>query len=129
MCIRDRFFYDTENFLRFRDRCVAQGIGGPIVPGILPITKFRQMLNFANRAGAKVPDWLHARFAGLDDDDADTQRLLGASVAIEQVETLRREGIDEFHFYTLNRAELTYAICSALGLRPAGSPASVEVSP
>lgn len=115
-----QFFYDTENFLRFRDRCAARGIDGPIVPGILPIAKFKQMLNFANRAGAKVPVWLHERFAGLD-DDAETQLMLGASVAIEQVETLRREGIDEFHFYTLNRAELTYAICSALGLRPAVS--------
>lgn len=123
-----QFFYDTENFLRFRDRCAARGINGPIVPGILPIAKFKQMLNFATRAGAKVPAWLHERFAGLDDDDADTQRLLGASVAIEQVETLRREGIDEFHFYTLNRAELAFAICSALGLRPAGGPATAGVS-
>ena len=123
-----QFFYDTESFLRFRDRCAARGINGPIVPGILPIAKFKQMLNFATRAGAKVPAWLHERFAGLDDDDADTQHRLGASVAIEQVETLRREGIDEFHFYTLNRAELTFAICSALGLRPAGGwiPAGVS---
>lgn len=112
-----QFFYDTENFLRFRDRCVARGITAPIVPGILPIAKFRQMQNFANRAGAKVPAWLHERFEGLD-DDPDTQRMLGASVAIEQVVTLRRHGISEFHFYTLNRAELTFAICYALGLRP-----------
>lgn len=112
-----QFFYDTENFLRFRDRCVARGITAPIVPGILPIAKFRQMLNFANRAGASVPQWLHERFEGLD-DDPDTQRMLGASVAIEQVATLRRHGISEFHFYTLNRAELTFAICYALGVRP-----------
>jgi methylenetetrahydrofolate reductase (NADPH) len=124
-----QFFYDTENFLRFRDRCAAYGIDGPIVPGILPIAKFRQMLNFANRAGAKVPAWLHERFADLDDDDADSQHQLGADLAIEQVETLRREGINEFHFYTLNRAELSYAICSALGLRPASDQTSVEVSP
>jgi len=112
-----QFFYDTENFLRFRDRCVARGITGPIVPGILPIAKFRQMQNFAARAGARVPDWLHERFAGLD-DDPETQRMLGASLAIEQVATLRRHGLTEFHFYTLNRAELTFAICCALGLRP-----------
>ncbi|MCL4791490.1 MAG: methylenetetrahydrofolate reductase [NAD(P)H] [Gammaproteobacteria bacterium] len=122
-----QFFYDTENFLRFRDRCAAQGIGGPIVPGILPIAKFRQMLNFANRAGAQVPAWLHERFAGLD-DDADAQCAVGASVAIGQVEALRREGIDEFHFYTLNRADLTLAICSALGLHPAGSQTPAPVS-
>jgi methylenetetrahydrofolate reductase (NADPH) len=112
-----QFIYDTENFLRFRDRCAASGITAPIVPGILPIAKFRQMLNFANRAGAKVPAWLHERFEGLD-DDPDTQRMLGASIAIEQVVTLRKHGISEFHFYTLNRAELTFAICYALGVRP-----------
>ena len=112
-----QFFYDTENFLRFRDRCTARGITAPIVPGILPIAKFRQMLNFANRAGATVPAWLHERFEGLE-DDPDTQRMLGASVAIEQVVALRRHGITEFHFYTLNRAELTFAICYALGVRP-----------
>ncbi|MEO7386778.1 MAG: methylenetetrahydrofolate reductase [Gammaproteobacteria bacterium] len=112
-----QFFYDTENFLRFRDRCADRGIVAPIVPGILPIAKFRQMLNFANRAGARVPQWLHERFDGLD-DDPDTQRMLGASVAIEQVATLRKHGISEFHFYTLNRAELTFAICYALGVRP-----------
>lgn len=116
-----QFFYDTDNFLRFRDRCAARGITAPIVPGILPIAKFRQMLNFANRAGARVPQWLHERFEGLD-DDPETQRMLGASLAIEQVATLRRHGISEFHFYTLNRAELTYAICYALGLRPAAAP-------
>jgi methylenetetrahydrofolate reductase (NADPH) len=112
-----QFFYDTDNFLRFRDRCAASGITAPIVPGILPIAKFRQMLNFAQRAGTTVPLWLHERFEGLD-DDPDTQRMLGASVAIEQVATLRRHGISEFHFYTLNRAELTFAICCALGVRP-----------
>jgi len=112
-----QFFYDTDNFLRFRDRCAARGITAPIVPGILPIARFRQMLNFATRAGARVPTWLHERFEGLD-DDPETQRMLGASVAIEQVATLRKHGISEFHFYTLNRAELTFAICYALGIRP-----------
>lgn len=112
-----QFFYDTDNFLRFRDRCAARGIDAPIVPGILPIARFRQMLNFANRAGANVPRWLHERFEGLD-DDPETQRMLGVSIAIDQVATLRRHGISEFHFYTLNRAELTYAICHALGVRP-----------
>lgn len=112
-----QFFYDTDNFLRFRDRCAARGITAPIVPGILPITRFRQMLNFASRAGATVPRWLHDRFDGLD-DDLETQRMLGVSIAIDQVVTLRRNGISEFHFYTLNRAELTYAICRALGVRP-----------
>lgn len=111
-----QFFYDTDNFLRFRDRCVAVGITAPIVPGILPIARFRQMQNFAARCGATVPRWLAERFEGLDDPD--TERMLGASIAIEQVAKLRQNGIREFHFYTLNRAELTYAICAALGLRP-----------
>jgi len=115
-----QFFFETENYLRFRDSCAAAGISAPIVPGILPITRFKQMLNFAARCGAGVPAWLHERFAGLD-EDLETQRMLAASLAIEQVATLRRHGVDEFHFYTLNRAELTYAICYALGLRPASA--------
>jgi methylenetetrahydrofolate reductase (NADPH) len=113
-----QFFYDTGVFLRFRDRCAAAGIAAPIVPGILPITRFPQVLRFATRCGAGIPEWLHQRFAGLDADD-ETRRLIAASVAIEQVEALRRHGVSNFHFYTLNRAELTYAICHALGLRPA----------
>ena len=89
-----------------------------LVPGILPITRFPQMLRFAERCGATVPDWLRLRFDGLE-DDADTRRMIAAAFAIEQVEALSREGVDEFHFYTLNRADLTYAICHALGVRPA----------
>jgi methylenetetrahydrofolate reductase (NADPH) len=112
-----QFFYDTEVFLRFRDRCAAAGIQAPIVPGILPITRFPQVLRFAQACGAGVPEWLHERFSGLD-EDPDTRRLIAASVAIEQVQALVRHGVQEFHFYTLNRAELTYAICHALGMRP-----------
>jgi methylenetetrahydrofolate reductase (NADPH) len=112
-----QFFYDTSVFLRFRDRCAAAGMHAPLVPGILPITRFPQVLRFAERCGASIPRWLHERFAGLD-DDPDTCRLLAAGVAIEQVEALRRHGVRDFHFYTLNRAALTYAICHALGLRP-----------
>jgi len=112
-----QFFYDTATFLRFRDRCAAAGIGVPVVPGILPITRFPQVVRFAARCGASVPAWLHERFAGLEEDE-ETRRLLAASVAIGQVESLRRHGVHEFHFYTLNRAELSYAICHALGLRP-----------
>ena len=113
-----QFFFDVDIFLRFRDRCAAAGIDAPIVPGILPITRFPQVLRFAARCGTRVPSWLHERFAGLEADE-ETRRLLAASVAIEQVEALKRHGVREFHFYTLNRAELTYAICHALGLRPA----------
>ena len=112
-----QFFFDTDRYLRFRDACARQGIGAPIVPGILPITRFPQLLRFAERCGATVPDWLAERFEGLE-DDPETRRLIAAAVAIELVARLRREGVGEFHFYTLNRAELTYAICHALGLRP-----------
>jgi methylenetetrahydrofolate reductase (NADPH) len=112
-----QFFFDTEVFLRYRDRCEAAGIRARLVPGILPITRFPQLLRFAERCGASVPAWLRQRFDGLD-DDAETRRMIAANVAIEQVQHLRRHGVEEFHFYTLNRAELTYAICHALGLRP-----------
>ncbi|MBM4231903.1 MAG: methylenetetrahydrofolate reductase [Gammaproteobacteria bacterium] len=112
-----QFFFDTDDYLRFRDRCVAVNIDISIVPGILPITRFSQVTRFAARCGAKIPSWLADRFAGLD-DDPETRRLIAANVAIEQVSRLRRHGVSEFHFYTLNRAELTYAICHSLGLRP-----------
>jgi methylenetetrahydrofolate reductase (NADPH) len=112
-----QFFFDTELFLRFRDRCAAIGIDSKLVPGILPITRFAQMTKFAAHCGASVPDWLRDRFEGLD-DDAETRNLIAANVAIEQVQRLQAEGVDEFHFYTLNRSELTVAICHALGIRP-----------
>jgi methylenetetrahydrofolate reductase (NADPH) len=112
-----QFFFDTSLFLRFRDQCAAAGIQASIVPGILPITRFPQMLRMAQRCGASVPEWLAHRFDGLD-DDADTRRLIAAAVAIEQVQELQKHGVEEFHFYTLNRAELSYAICHALGVRP-----------
>lgn len=121
-----QFFYDLDAYLRFRDRCDRAGIRAPIVPGILPVTRFPQVLSFAARCGATIPEWLQYRFRGLD-EDADTRRLIAASVAIEQVQDLLREGVREFHFYTLNRAELTFAICHALGVRP--GPAGVTAPP
>jgi len=119
-----QFFFDPDIFLRYRDRCVAAGIRADLVPGILPITRFPQLLRFAERCGASVPRWLRERFDGLD-DDPETRRMIAANVAIEQVQRLREHGVDEFHFYTLNRAELTYAICHALGLRPRALEAQV----
>jgi len=112
-----QFFFDTDVFLRFRERCAAAGIESQIVPGILPITRFPQLERFATMCGASLPDWLRHRFDGLDDDEQ-TRQMIAASVAIEQVRALQQEGIEDFHFYTLNRSELTYAICHALGVRP-----------
>jgi len=111
-----QFFFDTDVFLRFRDRCARAGIESAIVPGILPITRFPQMERFANMCGTAIPDALRHRFDGLE-DDAETRQMISASVAIEQVRQLESEGIEDFHFYTLNRSELTYAICHALGVR------------
>jgi len=113
-----QFFFDTDDYLRFRDRCVAAGIAVSIVPGILPIARFAQVRRFAERCGARIPRELAARFEGFD-DDPETRRIIAANVAIEQVSRLRRHGVHEFHFYTLNRAELTASICHALGLRAA----------
>lgn len=120
-----QFFYDTELYLRFRDAAAAKGITAPIVPGILPITRFPQITRFAKRCGATIPKWLEDRFEGLD-DNPETRKLIAASVAIDQVHQLQKHGVDQFHFYTLNRSELTYAICHALGVRPRTSKAANE---
>lgn len=111
-----QFFFDNETYLRFRDKCDAAGITAPIVPGILPVTNFGSLLKFANMCGAAVPNRLHWRFEDLD-DDPDTRRMVAFHEAISQIEGLMKEGVTDFHFYTLNRAELTYAICHALGIR------------
>lgn len=111
-----QFFFDTDAYLRFRDLAATAGIATVIVPGILPITRFPQLQRFAAQCGASVPEWLHERFAGLEDDDQ-TRQMIAANVAIEQVRRLQQEGVNEFHFYTLNRSELTVAICHALGVR------------
>jgi methylenetetrahydrofolate reductase (NADPH) len=112
-----QFFFENATFLRFLDRVRARGVGVPIVPGIVPIHNFKQVAGFAARTGASVPDWLARRFDGLD-NDAPTSHLVAAAVAAEQVMDLVDHGIRQFHFYTLNRADLVYAICHLLGLRP-----------
>lgn len=111
-----QFCFDNTRFLRFRDACAAKAIHVPIVPGILPVSNFKQLLKFSARCGASVPDWMHQAFAGLD-DDIETRRMIAASIAIEQINFLQRHGVQQLHFYTLNRAELTYAICHAIGVR------------
>ncbi|MBI1214278.1 MAG: methylenetetrahydrofolate reductase [Alphaproteobacteria bacterium] len=112
-----QFFMEPEAFLSFRDRAAAAGIAVPIVPGILPITNFNRTVEFAKSCGAAVPEWMYTLFEGLDDQPA-TRRLVAATVAAEQCRVLYENGVRDFHFYTLNRAELTQAICHMLGMRP-----------
>ena len=112
-----QFFFDSSHYLRFRDRAAAAGIDIDIVPGILPVTNYQTLLRFANFTNVHVPNWLHKMYDGLDDADQTTRNLLAASIAMDQVKILAREGVKHFHFYTLNRSELSYAICHMLGLR------------
>jgi methylenetetrahydrofolate reductase (NADPH) len=111
-----QFFFDNDLYFRYLDRVRGRGINIPIVPGILPVQNFKQAANFAQRAGASVPAWLATRFEGLD-DDVDTRKMIAAAVAAEQVIDLVDRGVSDFHFYTMNRADLVYAICRILGLR------------
>lgn len=116
-----QFFFENSLYFRYLDRVRARGIDIPVVPGILPVQNFKTARAFAARCGATVPAWLAERFAGLDDDAA-TRKLIAAAVAAEQVLDLVDNGVTDFHFYTMNRADLVYAICHLLGLRP-GEPA------
>lgn len=111
-----QFFFDIDSYLRFRDRCAAIGIEAEIVPGILPVTNFRQLEKMAKVTNVRLPKWLSKRYEGLDNDQT-TRNLLAASIAIDMVRVLSSEGVKDFHFYTLNRSELTYAICHILGVR------------
>jgi methylenetetrahydrofolate reductase (NADPH) len=122
-----QFGFDNAYFLRYLERARAAGIWVPISPGIVPIHNFKQVSGFAKRAGASVPSWLARRFEGLEDDPA-TTHLVAAAVATEQVMDLVDEGIKKLHFYTLNRADLVYAICHLLGLRPARANANADAA-
>jgi methylenetetrahydrofolate reductase (NADPH) len=108
-----QFCFHNAFFLRLRDRIAARGIDIKLVPGILPITNFARVQEFASKCGARITPELARRFAGLD-ADPETRNLVAAMVAADQVQALRREGITDFHFYTLNRSDLVYAICKVL---------------
>jgi methylenetetrahydrofolate reductase (NADPH) len=112
-----QFFFENDLYFRYLDKVRARGIDVPVVPGILPVQNFKQTKSFAARCGASVPAWLAERFDGLDEDVA-TRKLIAAAVAAEQVLDLVDRGVTDFHFYTMNRADLVYAICHLLGLRP-----------
>jgi len=111
-----QYFFDVDLYLRFRDRVAARRIAVPLVPGILPVTNYGQVKKFSASCGATIPAWMERHFAGLD-DDPETRRLVAASIAAEQCRRLHAEGVHEFHFYTLNRADLIVAICHLLGVR------------
>jgi len=112
-----QFFFDNDLYFGYLERVRARGITIPIVPGILPVQNFNQVRSFAERCGTSVPGWLADRFAGLEGDPA-TRRLIAAAVAAEQVTDLVDRGVTDFHFYTMNRADLVFAICHLLGVRP-----------
>ena len=118
-----QFFFENDRYFRYLDRVRGSGIDIPIVPGILPVQNFKQTRVFAERCGASVPRWLAERFDGLEDDVA-TRKLIAAAVAAEQVLDLVDRGVTDFHFYTMNRADLVYAVCHLLGLRPAAKEAA-----
>ncbi len=120
-----QFFFDNADFLKYLEKVRAKGIDVPIVPGIVPIHNFQQIAGFAERTGASVPAWLARRFEGLEQDPA-TASLVAAAVAAEQVMELVDQGIRHFHFYTLNRADLVYAICHLLGMRPRAESAATD---
>lgn len=113
-----QFFFDTDCFLRFRDRAAAAGVTLPLIPGIMPVTNFSGASRMAAMNGASVPDWFAKLFEGLE-NEAETRKLVAIVAAAEQCVKLRANGVQDFHFYTLNRADLTYALCHILGLRAA----------
>ncbi len=112
-----QYFFDVDIYRRFRDRAVAAGITIPILPGILPVTNFAQVTKFSTACGTSVPGWMAELFDGLD-DDPETRRLVAATVAAEQCRLLAADGVSDFHIYTLNRADLAFAISHILGVRP-----------
>ncbi len=122
-----QYFFEVETYLRYLERVLAAGIDVPVVPGILPVTNFAQVKRFSAMCGATVPGWMADLFEGLD-EDPETRKLVAASIAAEQCRVLQANGVNEFHFYTLNRANLTYAIARILGLRPRSDDSAPEAA-
>lgn len=118
-----QYCFETETILRFRDRATAAGVTMDIVPGVLPIVDFNKTVDFSRKCGASIPDWLGRQFEGHE-DDAETSAMVGVSVAVDQCRVLLREGFRQFHFYTMNKAPLSYAVCRRLGVHPAISEAA-----
>lgn len=110
-----QFFFNVEKYLYFRDNCLKHNINIEIIPGILPIYNFKQLQRFSSMTNVKIPNWMFEIFNGLD-DDLITQKNIGSSIAIDMVKTLSREGVKNFHFYTLNQSDTVYTVCHVLGL-------------
>jgi methylenetetrahydrofolate reductase (NADPH) len=123
-CAITQFFFDNEDFLRFRDKCVAAGIDAPIHPGILPVENFEKMLNFAGRCQARVPEWMHKAFSRAE--TAEERYLLSVSIACDQMDGLMGEGVEHLHVYTLNNPDLTFDVCRVLGYAAAPLAAAGE---
>ncbi len=117
-----QFFFEPECFFRFRDQAAAAGINGEIVPGIMPVMSFAAVQRMASMCGTAIPGWMEGLFDGLDERPA-ARQLVSATIAAELCRKLYAGGVRQFHFYTLNRAELSYAICHMLGKRPVGEAA------
>ncbi|WP_420808129.1 methylenetetrahydrofolate reductase [Candidatus Terasakiella magnetica] len=115
-----QYFFEAETFLRYRDKAAAAGVTVPIIPGILPVTNFKQVLKMSDMCATNVPAWMADLFSGLD-EEPETRKLVAATVASELCRVLHANGVKDFHFYTLNRADLTYAFCHVLGVRPKGT--------
>lgn len=111
-----QFFFNVEKYLRFRDRCVSIGIDVDIIPGIMPIFNFNQLKYFTSITNVSIPQWMHIMFAGTE-NDIKTRKIIGTNIAIDMIKILIREGVNYFHFYTLNCIELSYAICNIMGIK------------
>ncbi len=115
-----QFFFEPEYFFRYRDAVAAAGVSIPLIPGIIPVINFKRIQSFAATCGTKIPDWMIERFEGLE-DDPQTRKMVAATIAAETCQKLAAGGVEQYHFYTLNQADLTYAICHILGLRPSAA--------
>ncbi|QCI23619.1 methylenetetrahydrofolate reductase [Buchnera aphidicola (Macrosiphoniella sanborni)] len=111
-----QFFFNVDHYLYFRENCIKYGITAEIIPGILPISDFKQLKRFLSMTNVQIPKWMFEIFSGLDDNDRFTQKVIGCTIAIDMIQKLSSEGVKNFHFYTLNQSDISYSVCHILGL-------------